>query len=44
MEDQEDQYMDDLFGESEEIPLATAPAIKGLPQRLDELALTNCCQ
>jgi hypothetical protein len=48
MEDHQDPYiddpMDDLFGESEEIPLTAAPPIKGLPLRLDELASTNCCQ
>lgn len=48
MEDHQDPYiddpMDDLFGESEEIPLTAAPPIKGLALRLDELASTNCAQ
>ena len=47
MDDDDDQYMEDLFGDSEQVhvPIATAiPAVKGLGERLDELAGTGCCQ
>ena len=43
----EDQYMDDLFGEADNVShhIATsAPVAKGLPQRLDALAGNNCCR
>ena len=42
-----DQYMDDLFGEADNVShhiAATAPAVKGLPLRLDALASSNCCR
>jgi hypothetical protein len=42
-----DQYMDDLFGDAdgEQLPLAPPAApVKGLPQRMDELAISNCTQ
>jgi hypothetical protein len=42
-----DQFMDDmddLFGDSDQVPITTPPQIKDLPQRLDELSGTNCCQ
>ncbi|EEH45765.2 uncharacterized protein PADG_01915 [Paracoccidioides brasiliensis Pb18] len=45
MEDSID--VDDLFGDPTSLELgleATAPTIKGLPQRLDELRLSGCCQ
>lgn len=47
MDDDDDQYMEDLFGDSEQVhvPIAAAiPAVKGLGERLDELAGTGCCQ
>jgi hypothetical protein len=45
--DDDDQYMEDLFGDSEQVhvPIAAAiPAVKGLAERLDELAGSGCCQ
>lgn len=39
--------VDDLFGDptSLELSLAsTVPAVRGLPQRLDELRLSGCCR
>ena len=45
--DDDDQYMEDLFGDSEpvHVPIAAAiPAVKGLAERLDELAGSGCCQ
>jgi hypothetical protein len=44
-EDDQDQLMEDLFGDSGHDPIAaTAPPAKGLAQRLDHLAASNCCQ
>jgi hypothetical protein len=45
-DDDQDQLMEDLFGESEHVPITitAAPPAKGLPQRLDRLAASNCCQ
>lgn len=50
MEDQTYNGMDvdDLFGDSEQVALpsmaiATAPPLKGLAKRLDELASSGCC-
>lgn len=40
----EDQYMEDLFGDAEPVSVPVAPAAKGLPQRLDELYASGCCQ
>jgi mediator of RNA polymerase II transcription subunit 16 len=40
----DDAYMQDLFGEPDNVQINTSPAIGGLPQRLDELAGSNCCQ
>jgi hypothetical protein len=45
--DDEDQYMEDLFGDAEEVHVpisAPPPAIKGLAERLDELAGAGCSQ
>lgn len=45
--DDEDQYMEELFGDAEQVHVpitATPPAVKGLAERLDELAGTGCCQ
>lgn len=45
--DVEDQYMDDLFGDADNVShqIATAvPVAKGLAQRLDALASSNCCR
>lgn len=39
--------MEDLFGDAEQVHVpitATPPAVKGLAERLDELAGTGCCQ
>lgn len=50
--DEEDHYMDDLFGDAD-VPAANGtvmpvamplPTVQGLAQRLDELAFTNCTQ
>jgi hypothetical protein len=42
-----DEYMNDLFGEADNVTqqIATAaPVVKGLAQRLDDLASINCCR
>ena len=38
--------VDDLFGDTEQVPLPTiaAPPVKGLAGRLDELSASGCCQ
>lgn len=42
---EDDQYMDDLFGDSEPVHIPPAsPPLKGLTQRLDELQEGGCCQ
>lgn len=45
--DDEDQYMEDLFGDAEQVHVpiaATAPPVKGLAELLNEQAGTGCCQ
>lgn len=45
--DADDQYMDDLFGEADNVShhiAAAAPVQKGLAVRLDGLAASNCCR
>jgi mediator of RNA polymerase II transcription subunit 16 len=41
-----DVDVDDLFGDSEQVPLPAMPAapVKGLARRLDELSASGCCQ
>ncbi|KAF2842252.1 hypothetical protein M501DRAFT_998516 [Patellaria atrata CBS 101060] len=41
---EDDQYMEDLFGDSETVQLPTFTTLKGLSQRLDELQESGCCQ
>ena len=40
----DDQYMDDLFGDHEPVQLSVPATVKGLPQRLDDLSRGGCCQ
>ena len=45
--DEYDQDMEDLFGDSEPVHVqiaAASPVVKGLAERLDELAGVGCCQ
>lgn len=45
--DDEDQYMEDLFGDADQVHVpisAAAPVVKGLAERLDELAGSGSCQ
>ena len=45
--DEYDQDMEDLFGDSEPVHVqitAASPTVKGLAERLDELAGSGCCQ
>jgi hypothetical protein len=46
MDDDQDQLMEDLFGEAEHVSLTAAatPPAKGLAHRLDQLAASSCCQ
>ncbi|QDS74407.1 hypothetical protein FKW77_005772 [Venturia effusa] len=44
---EQDQLMEDLFGDGSDhvnVAITPSPPAKGLPQRLDDLASTNCCQ
>lgn len=47
-ENDQDQLMEDLFGDaSDHVNVSITPSpppAKGLPQRLDQLAASNCCQ
>lgn len=40
----DDQYMDDLFGDSAQVPLPQQPEIKGLQEYLDQLSIAKSCQ
>jgi hypothetical protein len=45
--DEYDQDMEDLFGDSEPVHVqiaAASPAVKGLAERLDQLAGSGCSQ
>jgi len=44
MMEEEDQLMEDLFGGPEHVDIPAAPPVKGLAQKLDDLASSNCCQ
>lgn len=40
-----DVDVDDLFGDSEQVPMPMPAApVKGLARRLDELSASGCCQ